>query len=191
MAPLEANAEMNAEFIIFNHFMEGRTRARSQAEEAAARLRSSPTGAGTCFAGGRRLSLEHDRSLLRAQAGRDARGRRADDGGAALDSCRAAVSPTPARCRASIWPRWARCRGRQRRAAGRVHAAAQLVPGQHVRARVMGARHAVRPDGTAGAPPDAQDRLSRGRARTLYPAAAFHQIPPRRAAGGCSRCATP
>ncbi len=79
-APLEANAEMNAEFIIFNHFMD------TVDVETEARLKKHLLDIAECrrelgaLPGRRRLPLDDDRKLFRAEAHRHARGRRADGG---------------------------------------------------------------------------------------------------------------
>ena len=86
---LEANAEMNAEYIIFNHFMDvGRPGARGASSRSYLLDTQQRRRQLDAVSGRRGLPLDHDRSLLRAEADRDARRRRADDAGAALDSRR-------------------------------------------------------------------------------------------------------
>ncbi len=108
---LEANAEMNAEFIIFNRFMdvvdpelEAKLK-KHLLDTPAARRKLEPVS------GRRGRPVDTDRGLLRAQADRHARRRRADDAGAPLDPRPRRNRRARARSRVSTSRRWARCRG--------------------------------------------------------------------------------
>ena len=115
-APLEANAEMNAEFIIFNHFMDA-----VDLETETRKLKKhlldtqSPTGAGRCFPGGEGYLS----TTIEAYFALKLTGMRAGDE-PMMQARRWILSQgrhreVRARSRASTWRRWGRCRGMRRR----------------------------------------------------------------------------
>ena len=175
-APLEANAEMNAEFIIFNHFMD------TVDVETEARLKKhlldtqSSDGSWALYQGGEGYLSTTIESLFCAEAHRHARRRRADGGRAALDSVEGRHREL--RDARALLPGVDGTDhvGRDGGAAGRALAFPELVPVQHLRAWFMGARNADGIDDAAGGAARKKDRLPARRARALHRAAAFHEV---------------
>ena len=175
-AALEANAQMNAEYIIFMHFMETVDKELEGSPEEGTPRSAKRRWQLVDLSRRRRLSLHQHRILLCAEAVRHARRRRADDAGAALDSLQGRHREV--RHAGAFLPRvhGPGAVGSDCLSADRDHAVPELVFLQYVRTRLVGARNRIRADAAAGDEAGRAGRLSRRRARALHPAAALHQV---------------
>ena len=175
-APLEANAEMNAEFIIFNHFMD------TVDVETEARLKKhlldtqSPDGSWALYQGGEGYLSTTIESYFALKL----TGMRAGDEPMAAARrwilSKGGIVNCGTLARFYLASMGQITVGSDGRAAGRAVAVPELVPVQHLRAWFVGARNADGIDDAAGGAARKKDRLPARSARALHRAAAFHQV---------------
>ena len=144
-AALEANAQMNAEFIIFNHFMDAvDLELEARLKKHLLDTQNADGSWSSIRAREGYLSISIEAYFALKLAGY-ARRRRADDAGAALDSVPGRNRSSAERWRASTWPRWDRCRGkRPRRCRSRSRCCRTGSPFNMYELSLVGARYDVR-----------------------------------------------
>ena len=175
-AALEANAQMNAEYIIFMHYMETVDKELEERLKKVLIEAQNADGSWSIFPGGEgylSVSIEAYFALklcgMRAGDEPMMQARRWILSKGGIEKC-----GTLARFLSRVHGPGAV--GSDRMPAGRDLIVPELVFLQHVRTRVVGARDRLRADAAAGGKAGGDGRLSGRRARAVHSAAALHQV---------------